>query len=53
MSENEVNASNSLTATTLTDEGSKKPLILYKYRWLQLFIYCLAGSLNQMCWISL
>ena len=27
--------------------------ILYKYRFFNLALYCLASMLNQMCWISL
>ena len=26
---------------------------LYKYRWIELGVFCLAAALNQLCWISM
>lgn len=31
----------------------KQEVTLYKYRWVQLTLYCMAAMLNQICWISL
>ena len=46
-------AKNFLNPSDSSRSGLREEFVLYKYRWVQLAIFCSAALLNQVAWISL